>query len=580
MNFAGVFHEATAPYSYAVNAEELVLRLQTDLQVERVFLHWGDPFEAGILGGAERWTGQSEEITETLEFMHLKWWIISIKPPYKRCRYYFELRQGDAVWLYGEDGFCSPEDEPACFYQPWLNPADIPQPPQWVRDTVWYQIFPDRFCRGNQEPAQTPWRTGSVTNAERFGGDLLGIEKKLDYLEELGINGLYLTPIFAADSVHKYDTRDYEQVDPDFGTDEDLIRLVRKAHEKGIRVMLDAVFNHCGANFAPWVDVQQKGRESAYWDWFMVHQWPIPQPPRDTRDHRYYSFAFASDMPKLNTNHPEVIAYFCKLCAKWVQVYDIDGIRFDVGNEVSHRMLKAIHQTVRGIRPDIYLLGEIWHDASPWLAGDEYDAVMNYPLQMAVNHFFGHTSCTAQEFGWKLQRCLGMYRRQTAAVMFNLFDSHDTNRLFTRAGNEDIFFQQLVLLFTLPGSPNLYYGTEIGLEGGHDPDCRRCMPWNDIDTAQNKARRQQVQTLIHLRRTLPELHEVDLRFVDMQSENRWVYYQRGAVEVLLNCGTQPWSVGEGQQSLFARKLQHGILQPGGILIRRESLSHNIIVCKK
>ncbi len=577
MNFAAVFHRATAPFSYAANEDEVVLRLQTDFEVDRVLLHWGDPFEAGILGGAERWTGQAREITETLTLAHVQWWTVTIKPPYKRCRYYFELRQGDEVWLYGEDGFCRPEQgEPTGFYQPWLNPADIPQPPQWVRDTVWYQIFPDRFCRGSQAPAQTEWRTtGYVENWERFGGDLLGIEQKLDYLADLGINGLYLTPIFAADSVHKYDTRDYEQVDPDFGTNEDLTRLVQHAHEKGIRIMLDAVFNHCGARFAPWMDVQEKGKASAYWDWFMVNQWPIPEPPRDTRDHRYYSFAFASDMPKLNTNNPEVIAYFSALCERWVREYDIDGIRFDVGNEVSHRMLKAIHARVRSIRPDIYLLGEIWHDASPWLEGDEYDAVMNYPLQQAVTGFFADKFCTAQELGWRLQQCFGMYRRQTAAVLFNLFDSHDTDRLFTRAGSEDVFFQQLAMLLTLPGSPNLYYGTEIGLEGGHDPDCRRCMPWDELDTAENTARRAQVKKLIKLRRTLPELRESSLHFVDESPAHRWVCYKRGAVTVQINCDDAPWQVGAADEILFARGLENGVLQARGVCICRISTAETL-----
>ena len=230
MNFAAVFHRAQAPYSYALNPDELALRLQTGPEVERVFLHWGDPFEAGILGGAERWQGQRQELAEPLRLEHCLWWNATIRPPYKRCRYYFELHQGGEVWFYGEDGFCTPEqnrreERPAAFHQPWMNPADIPAPPQWVQDTVWYQIFPDRFCRGAASSCQTPWRTGPVTNEERFGGDLPGICEKLDYLAGLGVNGLYLNPIFAADSVHKYDTRDYETVDPDFGTNEDLARL-------------------------------------------------------------------------------------------------------------------------------------------------------------------------------------------------------------------------------------------------------------------------------------------------------------------------------------------------------------------
>ena len=573
MNFAAVFHRAQAPYSYALNPDELVLRLQTGPEVERVFLHWGDPFEAGILGGAERWKGQRQEITGPLRLEHCLWWSSAIRPPYKRCRYYFELHQSGEVWFYGEDGFCTPEqnqkeERPAAFHQPWMNPADIPAPPQWVRDTVWYQIFPDRFCRSGASSCQTPWRTGPVTNEERFGGDLPGICEKLDYLAGLGVNGLYLNPIFAADSVHKYDTRDYETVDPDFGTNEDLAHLVKSAHERGIRVMLDAVFNHCGASFAPWQDVLQKGPASRYWNWFMVNRWPAPAPGRDTRDSRYYSFAFAPNMPKLNTNEPEVIEYVCGLCERWVGEYGVDAIRFDVGNEVSHRLLKELHRRLRAIRPDVYLLGEIWHDASPWLENDEYDAVMNYPLQQAVKGFFANKDRTARTLAWDLYRCMGMYRRQTGQVMFNLLDSHDTDRLFTRAGSEDAFFQQLAMLFTLPGSPSIYYGTEIGLPGGHDPDCRRCIPWDRLEEPENSQRIHQMKELIRLRRTLPELRESELCFVETEAEGRNVHYRRGDVEVLLNCGETSWKLpGEGQ-NLFCRGLRDNILASGGVCIRR------------
>lgn len=571
MNFAAVFHRAQTPWSYALNADELVLRLQTGPEVERVFLHWGDPFEAGILGGAERWHGQRRELTDPQPLAHALWWTAVIRPPYKRCRYHFELHSGGQVWLYGEDGFCTPDRQdgthPAGFYQPWMNPADIPAPPAWVRDTIWYQIFPDRFCRSKGSANQTPWREGPVTNRERFGGDLPGICEKLDYLASLGVSGLYLNPIFAADSVHRYDTRDYTRVDPALGTNADLKQLVEQAHARGIRVMLDAVFNHCGPHFAPWRDVMENGPGSPYWDWFMVNRWPGGEPRRDTRDGRYFSFAFAADMPKLNTNNPAVIDYCGTLCESWVRDYGVDGIRFDVGNEISHRMLKELRRRVRAIRPDIYLLGEIWHDASPWLEGDEYDAVMNYPLQQAVKDFFADSARTAGDLAEQLYRCLHLYRRQTTDVLFNLMDSHDTDRLFTRSGSEDAFFQQLTLLFTLPGSPCIYYGTEVALPGGHDPDCRRCMPWDKMDTPENQQRIDQLRRLIALRRTLPELRD-GMPVFRQAPGARQVWYCRGRVEVLLNAGTTPWELCPEKEVLFERGLTGNRLAPGGVCIRR------------
>lgn len=574
MNFAAVFHRAQAPWSYALDPDRLALRLQTGPEVERVFLYWGDPFEAGILGGAEEWHGQRQELTDPKATEHALWWTAVIRPPYKRCRYYFELHAGGEVWLYGEDGFCLPEqqshDHPAAFYQPWMNPADIPAPPSWVRDTVWYQIFPDRFCRSACSTNRTPWRTGPVTNGERFGGDLPGIIEKLDYLAALGVTGLYLNPVFAADSVHKYDTRDYTLVDPDFGTNADLKRLVNEAHDRGIRVMLDAVFNHCGPRFAPWLDVVEKGPASRYWDWFMVNRWPLDPKPASTRDGRYYSFAFVGSMPKFNTNNPEVIEFFASLCESWGRDYRVDAIRFDVGNEVSHRLLKEVRRRVRAVRPDIYLLGEIWHDASPWLEGDEYDAVMNYPLQQTVKSFFADSARSARDLCRGLERCLNMYRRQTTEVLFNLMDSHDTDRLFTRSGGEDAFFQQLALLFTLPGSPCIYYGTEAALPGGHDPDCRRCMPWAELDTPENKARRAQLRRLIEMRRTLPDLRDEEPEFLQARERDRLVWYRRGGTEVLLNADAAPWALPQGGEVLFSRGLQGNTLAPGGVCIRRQA----------
>ena len=397
MEFTGVYHKTSEQMSYALNEDELVINLKTGYDVKRVFIHYGDPFEAGILGGNEKWTGKREEIVYKKRLPNQIWWTTTLVPPYKRCKYYFELHTEDQVWYYLEDGFLTEEQINLegrmlqCFIVPWMNPADVNRTPEWVNDTVWYQIFPDRFCNGTPEkmdPAITPWQTGKVTNKERYGGNLEGIRKKLPYLRELGITGIYLNPIMEAESNHKYDTTDYTRIDPAFGDDRVMRALCREAHENGIRIMVDAVFNHCGRKFGPWLDVQEKGRDSAYADWFMIHDWENLNRNADTRDGRFFSFAFADWMPKLNTNNEEVISYFCKVCEDWVKKYDIDGIRFDVGNEVSHRFLKRIREHLKTLKPDIYLLGEIWHDASQWLQGDEYDSVMNYPLLSGIHDFF------------------------------------------------------------------------------------------------------------------------------------------------------------------------------------------------
>lgn len=278
-------------------------------------------------------------------------------------------------------------------------------------------------------------------------------------------------------------------------------------------------------------------------------------------------------MPKLNTNNDEVIAYFCKVCEDWVKKYDIDGIRFDVGNEVSHRFLKRIREHLKNLKPDIYLLGEIWHDASQWLQGDEYDSVMNYPLMSGIHDFFLDESLGKEAFEYMVNRCYTMYMQQNNNVLFNLLDSHDTERLMNRFHDLDLFYQQLAVLFTLPGSPCIYYGTEIAMEGGFDPDCRRCMPWEKIGTEENKERIAQIKTLIKIRRREEACRSLYFHFPNQYENSRCVEYikldsQNRKLEVLLNCSREAVKTEPGGEILFARNYHDNILEPKGTLIRK------------
>lgn len=582
MEFAGVYHKTSEQMSYPCNERELIINLKTGYDVKRVFLHQGDPFEAGILGGNEKWVGKREEICYKKRLKHQIWWTTTLVPPYKRCKYYFELHTDKEVWYYFEDGFLKEEQlymegrMLQCFIVPWMNQADINVTPDWVNDTVWYQIFPDRFCNGTPEKNGEdilPWRTGPVTNQERFGGNLAGIRKRLSYLKELGINGIYLNPIMEAESNHKYDTRDYTKIDPYFGDNEEFALLVKEAHELGIRIMVDAVFNHCGRRFAQWLDVEEKGEKSEFADWFMIQDWNALKKQGDTRDGRFYSFAFNEYMPKLNTNNEDVIRYFSDICESWIRDFDIDGIRFDVGNEVSHRFLKRVRERVKSLKPDIYLLGEIWHDASQWLMGDEYDSVMNYPLMSGIHDFFLDKESTKEDFEYMVNRCYTMYMQQCNNVLFNLLDSHDTERLMNRLKNLNVFYQQLAVLFTMPGSPCIYYGTEIAMEGGHDPDCRRCMPWDEMDSEENRKCLEEMKKLISLRKSEKTFKSLYFHFPDTYREKRCVEYIKlddagNKIQVVLNCTKDSVDALDGGEILFARGYKNGKLAPDGTLIRR------------
>ena len=465
-----------------------------------------------------------------------------------------------------------------CFVFPWMNPCDVPRTPAWVNDTVWYQIFPDRFCNGDHsiDPEDVvPWREhGRVKNEECFGGDLAGITSKLDYLQNLGINGLYLTPINESPSNHKYDTTDYTKIDPRFGDEETLIHLVEEAHKRGIRVMLDGVFNHCGYYFAPWQDVLEKGPESEYYDWFMINEWPFDRKGKAAKKKQIYTFAFYDGMPKINTNNPEVRKYFVDICANWVEHYGIDGIRLDVANEVSHRFCKELHARVKEINPDIYILGEIWHNALPWLRGDEFDAVMNYPLGQSIKDFWIDKSLTNEDFEYTINRCYTSYMQQTNDVLFNLLDSHDTKRLRSDVKNLDEYFAQIAVLFAMPGSPCIYYGTEIAMEGSYDPDCRRCMPWKDIEAGKYAERSKIIATLIHLRRQEPLLKSRNFHFPNDYAKYKRVIQFRKVdfpdcyVEVIINCCEEDVEVEQQGEILLARHYIDSTLLSNGVLIRR------------
>lgn len=265
MRFAEVYHRCTDQYCYARDKDTLVIQLLAGKDVEEVFLIWGDPFSYGILGGKEGWNGARIPLTAPVDLGSQLLWKAAVRPEFKRCKYYFELHTGSEVWFYLENGFLSTEELSlegrmlSCFTFPWLHEADGNWVPEWAREVIWYQIFPDRFNPGASctEQQKEKWRAGSqgpVTNREFYGGTLRGVTERLEYLKDLGVNGIYLTPVFEAPSVHKYDTTDYLRVDPCFGDERDLAELSEKAHRLGFRILLDGVFNHCGPRFRPWLE--------------------------------------------------------------------------------------------------------------------------------------------------------------------------------------------------------------------------------------------------------------------------------------------------------------------------------------
>jgi glycosidase len=257
-----------------------------------------------------------------------------------------------------------------------------------------------------------------------------------------------------------------------------------------------------------------------------------------------------------------------------VEKWNIDGIRFDVGNEVSHKFLKELNRGLKAVKPDVFLLGEIWHDSVQWLQGDEYDSVMNFPFLETLHNFWLDNQ-DAKHLMYGLNRCYQMYPEQVNRVLFNFLDNHDTMRSVTRCGSKDIFFQQLALLMTLPGSACIYYGTEIALEGGNDPDCRRPMPWHRIEQGEYDEFLRETAELIRLRKAYPQLRRGEILWRHFDEVPRLVCYGRRidedyVIAVYLNADSRPVSV-LSENVLFSRGLKSGFLQSGGVAIVRQEL---------
>ncbi|MBM7570823.1 alpha-glycosidase [Aquibacillus albus] len=524
MNKEAIYHRPKNNFTYAYDKKTLHIRIQTKKEdVNSISLIYGDPYD----WKEEKWSYQTISMVKTGSSDSHDFWFASIKPTYRRLRYGFICMNSEETFVYTERGIYQkiPTDI-GCFYCfPYLHENDVFQAPVWVKDTVWYQIFPERFANGDSStnPKKTlPWGSAAPTPTNFFGGDFQGVIDHLDYLEELGINGIYFTPIFKAHSNHKYDTIDYMEIDPQFGDKETFRELVQKCHIRGIRVMLDAVFNHSGYYFQPFQDVLENQESSPYKDWFHLWNFPVVTDPKPNYD----TFSFVSSMPKLNTTHPDVKQYLLDVARYWIEEFDIDGWRLDVANEVDHAFWRDFRNVVKASKPDAYILGEIWHDSMPWLQGDQFDAVMNYPFTNDVVNFFAKQEITGQTFKNNLTNVLHMYPTNVNEVAFNLLDSHDTPRILTLA-NENKERVKLLYLFQLSfiGTPCIYYGDEIGMTGDQDPGCRECMVWEP--EKQDRVLFSFLQQLIHFRKTLPAFgNKGGFRFIDTTDNQNVIAYEK------------------------------------------------------
>jgi neopullulanase len=421
--------------------------------------------------------------------------------------------------------------------------------PDWVQDAVFYQIFPDRFAKSDRNPAGNlsfePWDTPPTVHGFK-GGDLYGIAEKLDYLKDLGITALYLNPIFASASNHRYHTYDYYNVDPLLGGNDAFRFLLDEAHKHDIRVVLDGVFNHASRGFWQFHHVLENRIASPYQDWFYFdnarlhghRHWGAYPGTAELRAQEngedsleafgYRGWWHNPALPKFNTNAPAVREFLFNVAEHWIK-FGIDGWRLDVATDIDDDSFwQEFRQRVRKINPEAYIVAEIWHEAQRWLQGDQYDAQMNYEVTKPMLAFFGgrhldkrvlhqqsnyrgiDQGIDAHEFANRIDHNLGLYKPDITYAQLNLLDSHDTPRFLSCvSGNKDSLKLATLFMLTYPGAPCIYYGNEIGIDGEQDPDCRKSFPWDENKWDKNLLT--YIKELIAMRKKNPALRRGDFK---------------------------------------------------------------------
>jgi cyclomaltodextrinase / maltogenic alpha-amylase / neopullulanase len=457
--------------------------------------------------------------------------------------------------------------------------------PDWAKKAIWYQIFPERFCNGDKLNDPTPeamkgawpyfvpegWQIHPWTSewyklqpweiktgkdfywnsgVRRYGGDIQGILNKLDYLKNLGINAIYLTPMFESPSSHKYDATMYHHIDNNFGPDPKkdreiwskenpgdpstwqwttadklFLKLIQECHKRGMKIILDGVFNHTGTTFWAFQDIVKNQQNSKFKDWYTIQVWDDSS---TGKKFDYEGWLGIKDLPRIHEDQNGLVTgpreHIHAIVKRWMDPNGdgntndgIDGWRLDVAEQVEHNFWKEFRIWVKEINPEAYIVGEIWWDdwknykmmdASPWLKGDEFDAVMNYRFARAVKNFVVNKKDQVKPQGFidSINTLYKQYPKENNYVMMNLFDSHDVERvssqlvnpdfLYDHGGNpsptsnfdirkpnaEEIQKQKLMvgIQFTLLGAPQIYYGDEVGMWGGDDPDCRKPMVWKEF----------------------------------------------------------------------------------------------------
>lgn len=532
MDRGAVAHMPDSRYCYCVKPGRFVFRLQTGRDdIAQVRLHFRDKY-------IPVWLMDTRDLVPMRRVAQdgcHDYYEAELDIDVVCLRYYFELVDHDGKILYYSN--CRflkepSEDNDRMFDLPQnLREIEGFRVPDWAKNKVVYQIFPARFATTEAvDPAL--WYKTPMDAFTDLRGNLQGIISRLGYIKDLGVDVLYMTPIFRSKSTHKYDTIDYYSIDPAFGTTEDLVELVDKAHSMGLRVVLDAVFNHSAPEFFAFKDLEENWENTPYRNWYYTNGKPERPESRLVKPN-YKCFSYFGGMPKLNLENEETARYFIDVALYWLRTAKIDGWRLDVGDEVSHYFWRKFRNAVKAEFPDALIVGEVWHYAADFLQGDNWDSVMNYPFLNAVMDFVAEEDITATEFLNELGFLRGNLNNACHSVLWNLLDSHDTPRAMHRCGESKEKMKLMAAIqLLLPGMPFIYYGDEVGMTGGRDPDCRRGMLWEE--QRQDQDMLAYYRRLIQIRKEYPCLTEGDADWQTAEDDKGLVTICRGELTLLFH----------------------------------------------
>lgn len=537
MEYSAIFHDMDKRFCYAIDKDLFVIRVQVKKDdMKEVILHYEDKY----IPMERKDTRMTLPMKKVATSQFHDYYEAQLQMNLICLRYFFEFTdmQGEKVYYgnYEFDKECITNRDRMFDCPQNLREEEMFEVPQWAANKVVYQIFPSRFA-ATQPVDKKLWYKAPITPMDDLHGNLRGIIEHLDYIKDLGIDVVYLTPIFKSNSCHKYDTIDYYQVDPSFGTTEDLKELVQKSHERGMKVVLDAVYNHTGREFFAFQDILEKGEKSRYLDWYFIDE--LPPKGEWGEIPNFKCFGYYGGMPKLNLKNPEVEKYITDVACYWIKECDIDGWRLDVGDEISHFFWKNFRKAIKAVKKDMLIIGEIWHYAGDFLEGDEWDTVMNYPFYLNLIDLLADEKINVSQFVQNLGYLKGRLNKKCYPLMWNLIDSHDTAR-FLHLCNDNKKKQHLAAAFQLllPGMPMVYYGDEYAMPGANDPDCRRGMYWDE--EYQDKEMYNWYKKLMQIRKTHACIVEGEMiETIANDDDDTIVMIRKNGEEtiaMLFNCG--------------------------------------------